>query len=92
MVENCKECEKLVIVDNGGFPHRGKRLNSYICGECKKNNEIKKIANIIEYDLVGRSALENWFPDGRSLQQFNEVAHNRFYRLAEKIYDSKYRC
>jgi len=45
----------------------------------------EKLHKMIETDVVGKSAIENWFPNGRSLDQFNEIAYNRFYRLSDAI-------
>ena len=50
--------------------------------------QVEKIVEIIQKDIVGKSAIDNWFPNGYSLEQFDEIAYNRFYRLAQAICDA----
>lgn len=45
----------------------------------------KKLEWIIKDSAVGKAAMAKWFPRGHSLQQFDEIANNRFIRLQNKI-------
>ncbi len=47
---------------------------------------IKDIVELVKNDIVGKSALENWSVKGDdNFMQVGEIAHNRFYRLGEKL-------